>query len=157
MFLLTYCFPPMRQSAIILLLCLSIMGLSACKTSYTTPEDYPKTQLVFGSGGGFAGTVNTYYLLEDGSVFHEAPRDTTAQKIRALDKQEAKALLAEAEALDIPTRQLNAPGNMYAFIEWRTAETRNRLVWDLNNANSKVDPALQAFHKKLMQLSTPMR
>jgi len=107
---------------------LLLLTFTACKTSYTSPADYPKNQLVFGSGGGFAGTVKTFYLLEDGAVFEAVAGDSTLQKINQVDKSYTKALFAEAEDLSLPTRQLDQPGNMYAFVEWRSPDTQNRLV-----------------------------
>jgi hypothetical protein len=134
---------------------LSLLTFSACKTSYTSPADYPKNQLVFGSGGGFAGTVKTYYLLEDGAVFQAVAEDSTLQKINQVDKSDTKALFAEAEDLSLPTRQLDQPGNMYAFVEWRGPETQNRLVWDMSGMG--VAPELVSFHRQLMQYATPTR
>jgi hypothetical protein len=136
-------------------LLLTVLAYSACKTRYTSPKDYPKAQLVFGSGGGFAGTVKTYHLLQDGAIFYVAPGDTTLQKINQIKKKTAKDLFAQAEALSLSIRSFNQPGNMYAFVEWRTPEREHRLVWDMSGMG--VDPDLMDFHQELMQYAIPTR
>lgn len=127
-----------------------LLWLPACKSRYSSVSDYPKAQLVFGQGGGFAGTVQTYHLLQDGAVFSAPPEGTTGpQKINQVSKSTAKALFAQAESLSLETRSLRQPGNRYAFIEWRTPETQNRVVWDLDNPGKGSD--LMPLHQKLMQ------
>ncbi|MEM9987657.1 MAG: hypothetical protein AAF804_21410, partial [Bacteroidota bacterium] len=74
-----------------LMACLYMLSIPACKSSYT-PATFPKSQLIFGYGGGFAGTVNTYYLLPDGSLFHLAPGQTEPELIQKMKKSEAKTL-----------------------------------------------------------------
>jgi len=126
-----------------------------CKSSSYTPDTFTKNQLIFGTGGGFAGTVDTYFLLENGQLFHQPSLESEVSAVSTLDKKTAKAFFAEAEEIDLPTRRLDVPGNMYAFLEWRTPEGSNRLVWD--TFGEKAAPELKELHAKLMELAAPVR
>jgi hypothetical protein len=33
------------------------------------PTDYPKVQIIFGSGGGITGAVNEIFIFDNGKVF----------------------------------------------------------------------------------------
>ncbi len=146
----------MRHSALSfsLLALLWFLMVPACKSRYT-PATFPDRQLVFGSGGGFAGTVDAYYLLEDGMVFHQAPQDEAPQKLSKLKRAEVQALFEEAESLSLSTREMRRPGNVYAFIEWKEGSQKNRLVWDPDAP--KVPRELKRYYQKLMDLSRPAR
>lgn len=143
--------------SLFLTLVVVMAGFSGCKSSKTsyTPDTYPDTQLVYGKGGGFAGTVQTYYLLKDGSLFQQSNMKGEITPLLDMQKSEAKDLFKEAEGLELATRSLNTPGNMYAFIEWRTPDASNRIVWDAMADKAPAD--LRRFHQRLMELAQPIR
>ncbi len=143
----------MRSSIFLALVaCLYILSLNACKSSYT-PSTFPKSQLIFGYGGGFAGTVNTYFLLPDGSLFYLAPGQDEAELIQKMKKSEAKTFFKEAEELDLQGRNLNAPGNMYAFVGIKEGEKVHKLIWDKDLGKAPMD--LKDFYQRLMKTPTP--
>ncbi|MDB2607065.1 hypothetical protein N9Y48_04745 [Zobellia sp.] len=66
------------------LLFLTLLG---CKSQQYTPDELPDKQLVFGYGGGMAGTVNTYILLENGQLFHTNSLTQETEELEPLSKK----------------------------------------------------------------------
>lgn len=98
---------------------LSILFFSffCCKTKRYTPETYQKSQLVFGSGGGFTGKVQTYTLLENGQLFHHNGINNLTQQMTTLSKKQTKQLFEKANDKELNNITLNDPGNMYYFLK----------------------------------------
>jgi hypothetical protein len=130
------------------LFCVFFLG---CTSPKYTAENLPEEQLVFGSGGGFAGTVTEYMLLTNGQLFvHESLNDTIVELKRRKPK-EAKALFDELAAMNFRLIDLHQPDNISYFIEWKTREQPHRVVWGFDLEN-KVDQRVKDLYEKLTGL-----
>lgn len=93
------------------------------------PQDYKKQQLIFGSGGGFAGTENIYFLQENGNLFYQQGMKGKVNKIATFSKKDVSSLFSEAAQLNISEVSFRVPGNLYFFITQGNQADKNRIVW----------------------------
>ena len=98
-------------------------------------------EIHFGSGGGFTGEVKAYMLSANGQL-------TERTKEIGLSKEiDSKTILGIfSEAKEIKAYSLNEPGNIYLFIEIKSKETSNKIVWAYGStiADNKV---IQLYNK----------
>ncbi len=106
-----------------------IAGLFSCKTTYDTPEDFPKSQIIVGNGGGFAGKEQIYTLLENGQMFHYNGIKETQSKMESLDKAVTKELFSSSKQADLKNIQCNDPGNMYYFVILKKGDNAQKFTW----------------------------
>jgi hypothetical protein len=109
------------------LVCLPFLIIS-CSSNKYTPSDYPRDQLIHGSGGGFSGAVDSYYLLSNGRLYHRNSLVGELTHIRRVKKRTVKELMSNAKALQ--NMKFNKPANVYHFIEWHRPADSLRWVWD---------------------------
>ncbi len=82
-------------------------------------------QVVFGVGGGVTGIVTSYTLKSDGSLYKG---DEFLKKIA---KKDVKNMFKKLS--DIADYKYSKPANMYQFLELRTANSNNKIVWGLGD------------------------
>lgn len=116
--------------------------------------------LRFGSGGGFAGTSTTYSLSADGRF--ERRRGSLADTTQATAQLPAPApevvakCFREFDALPADSLTLRQPGNMYYFLEGKTAAGRPvSLTWGATGV--AVPRAAQALYRELVALVPPSK
>ena len=117
------------------------------------PATAPRT-LRFGTGGGFTGGVTAYTLYPDGRLERRQgmPGDTTRAGVplAAPPAVRVKAAFAAFDALPADSLTLNQPGNMYTFLEGRTAAGRPvRLTW---GGSAQPAHAVRALYRDLTAL-----
>ncbi|MFZ4400932.1 MAG: hypothetical protein ACOYO1_12925 [Bacteroidales bacterium] len=122
-----------------LLICLilssCITGKIATKTSIE--------EIQFGYGGGFTGEIKTFTLSANCKLF---------EKNKELKKVDAKIVLELFKKADeLKEYTLNEPENIYSFIELKTKDKRNRIVWAYGSI--KVDKNAIDLHNKLLLLT----
>ena len=99
-------------------------------------------EIHFGNGGGFTGEVKTYTLTADNKLL---------ELDKELNKVDSKTTLAIFnEAKEVKDYSFSEPENMYSFIEIKTKDKTNRIVWAFGS--TKVDQKATELHKKLMTL-----
>ncbi len=125
----------------------TIFFFQYCKSTEYLPDNYPKAQIVFGSGGGFAGTYNYYYLLKDGSLFKNSSTDSTFQKVKKLEKAKVSQIFKNIELFDLKNYSFNDPGNMNYFIELKDKEGTHQIQWGGNNR--EVDQNVKTIYQIL--------
>ena len=76
-------------------------------------------EISFGNGGGFTGEVKTYKLTADCKLFEKELKKVESKKTLELFNQ----------AKELKDLNFNEPENMYSFIEIKTKEKTNRIVW----------------------------
>jgi len=97
-----------------------ILILSSCITSKTIVKTGIE-EISFGNGGGFTGEVKTYTLTADCKLFMQGEKP---KKIKSKKVLELFILAKELKNLDY-----NESANMYSFIDIKTKEKTNRIVW----------------------------
>lgn len=100
-----------------LLLLAILNSCMASKLSVKTGID----EIQFGSGGGFTGGEINYKLTADCKVIE---KDTELKKVEF-----NKVLKLFNQAQELKDLNFNEPANIYSFIEIRTKERTNRIVW----------------------------
>lgn len=138
----------------LLLITMSLFSFFSCKSTYS-PDTYEKAQMRFGSGGGFTGAVTEYCLLASGQLYLKEHGDTTFQEIGKISKSDAKTIFTEAVTLNLPTLKMKEPYNMYKFINYKTMEDDNELVWGIDDGTKSRGGDIANFHRKLMGLIQP--
>ncbi|WP_276166352.1 hypothetical protein [Zobellia alginiliquefaciens] len=108
---------------------LLFLTLLACKSQQYTPNALPAKQLIFGYGGGMAGTVDTYILLENGQLFHTNSLTQQTEELESLSKKEASACFLKFEALSISETDFDHPGSRYYFLEEVNKDAKHKVVW----------------------------
>lgn len=114
------------------------------------PDKYKKSQIIFGSGGGFTNLVNEYHLLENGRLYHKKSTDTIFTELGKQNSDSVKILFDKTRVLFTETKGFREPGNMYYFIKFKHDSTTNEIVW---GASKETLPAkVKDLYKELMNL-----
>jgi len=129
----------------------SLFLFQYCKSGKYTPEDYPDAQIMFGSGGGFAGTYNHYYLFENGELFKNSTAKPAFEKVKKVKKSVAKQIFNNYKTFKFQEYQLDDPGNMSYYMEYKNGDNKHKIQWGGNN--QKIDPNVQTIYKILTNLT----
>ncbi|MBI1227840.1 MAG: hypothetical protein GC192_21585 [Bacteroidetes bacterium] len=130
---------------------LSLVILSACKTTKYTPDKFPIRQIVFGGGGGFAGIETSYTLLENGQLFKQVGVDGSYTELKSIKPKEAKVLFDKVNSLQLFKLDIDKPGNMYYFLRQVTDHLDSRVNW---GAGDYMPPqGLVSVYKELKDLA----
>lgn len=125
------------------------ISLIACSHKMN-PDTYKKSQLIFGSGGGFTNLVNEYHLLENGRLYHKKSTDTTFIEISKENTDSVKILFAKTKVLFDEIKAFREPGNVYYFIKFKQDSVIDEIVW---GASKETSPAkAKDLYKELMNL-----
>ena len=119
----------MRTKLIVAIFFSLILASPACQTKKFTLLDYPEKIIVFGSGGGFAGTVTEYCIFENGQCFLKKPGEKKFNAIAGIDQNVAKQVFNNYITLDLANIKLKSPGNMYYFVKHGKKDKMYELVW----------------------------
>ena len=104
-------------------------ALLGCKSPRYSFDELPDKQLVFGKGGGMAGMVDTYILLQNGQLFHHNSVTELTEELQPLSKKEASAYFMGIDELGLSEIDFYHPGNSYYFLEEVNENQRHRIVW----------------------------
>lgn len=91
--------------------------------------DFPKGQIIIGSGGGYAGTMNEFVLLENGEMFSKTSLEGDYLNFKKLERNAAKQLFNNIEQFNIKDVKLDNPGNMYYYVQIKDKNSDHRIVW----------------------------
>lgn len=94
----------------------------------------------FGNGGGFTGEVKTYRLSADCKLFEGE------LEIKKNELRKTSAIFISAKAFK--DLKFNEPENMYSFIEIKSKEGTNRIVWA--HGSTSVDKKVIELYNELI-------
>lgn len=138
----------------VLILSCSILFFS-CKSQQYLWGQLPEPRLVFGSGGGFSGAVDTYILLENGQLFHENSLSGAVEPLPSITKREALSLFEAYEALGLAGADVNHPGNMYYFMGSIHKGEKHTLTW--GKRDRSIPKAYADYYEQLQQTIKPRK
>ena len=118
-------------------------------------DTYKKSQIIFGSGGGFTNLVNEYRLLENKKLYHKRSTDSVFAELGKQNNETVRILFDKTKVLFEDTTALHNPGNMYYFIKFRNDKQTQEIVWGGSKENINNDDLLQKtkdLYKELMNL-----
>lgn len=141
----------MKSTISIVVLSAALLFVSCKSNSKYTPETYSDQMMTFGNMGGFAGTVNSYTVLENGQFFKRKPRSESLVAIADLKKREAKQIFANFKTLGIADMEIDDPGNLTYFIEYKNGDEMKKLKW--GGSNVEVPKNLHLFFTNMMLLA----
>lgn len=132
-------------------LLLVVLFYSSCKTTKYTPTDFPDAQITFGSGGGIAGLVTDYTLLENGQLFKRSSKDKRFVPLKGVKKDRVKQAFKNFTFLGLDKMEVDDPGNLYYFIEFKSKDgTAKKLTW--GNGKTEMEKTLKLFYSQLSSL-----
>lgn len=136
---------------LILALIVGVLAISACKSNKSTPDTYTKKMITFGNMGGFAGTTNSYTVLDNGQFFKKQPRSEVVNPIKNIKKRDAGQIFSNYESLGIDKMTINDPGNLTYFIQFKNGSEEKELKW--GGTQEEVPQYLKLFFTNLMTLA----
>ena len=129
----------MSKNLLCLFLILLVFG---CKSTKLAPGQYKQQQLIFGSGGGFAGAYNEYVLLDDGRLYQRNKDKTTLTEIKTVNSRLTGQIFENIKTFGLDKLKYEEPQNLYYFLKYKTPQDSNKIVWsgrpenELGAANS---------------------
>lgn len=120
---------------------------SNCKTTKYTPETFPVNQIIFGDGGGFAGIITEYVLLENGQLFTKTSVKEGYDELESIKKADAARFFEQMNALRLHKFDVHHPGNLYYFLRFTNEELDHTLTWGAGDYNLRKD--IMDFYKSL--------
>jgi hypothetical protein len=97
-------------------------------------------EIQFGNGGGFTGAVKTHKLTADFKLYEKE------KELKKISKKKTLEIFNQAK--DLKDFSFNEPENMYSFIEIKTKEKTNRIIWA--NGSTKVDKKIIELYNNLI-------
>ncbi|MDF2454071.1 MAG: hypothetical protein K0R51_64 [Cytophagaceae bacterium] len=121
---------------------LTCILLCSCATGSITQKT-GISEIRFGSGGGFTGKIKTYIFTSERKLLDDNGVLETVDSRKTLELFKLAAALKDYE--------FNEPENMYSFIEIKTKDKTNRIVWSA--ASSAVDKRVVELYNKLQAIT----
>ncbi|MBK8557024.1 MAG: hypothetical protein IPL65_15190 [Lewinellaceae bacterium] len=142
----------MKTLSLLLILCVTVLGFSLCKSNRYNTTNLPEKQIRWGTGGGFTAIEKTYILLENGQIFQPpvSLRDTLKEIKPAVKSKVAKNIYEIVEENGLSTLDYMHPGNLYSFIEVVNGDVVNRISW--GDRNSAPPEAVTSIYEQLNTL-----
>jgi len=119
----------MHSKFIIVILFSFIMVNTSCQTKKYTPLDYSENMVIFGSGGGFAGTVNEYCILQNGQCFFKKAGEKVFNEVSSIEDNKVNQVFDIYKTLSLQEIEIKAPGNMYYFVKFGKKEKMHEMLW----------------------------
>ena len=119
-----------------------------CKSQQYTFENLPQDRIEFGQGGGMAGGVKTYSLLENGQLFVYNSLIGESEELESASPEDPKAFFSELDAMSFKSIQFRHPGNRYYFLGRKSETGEHRTVW--GEEGKDVPPAITELYRRLM-------
>jgi len=127
------------------------LAVAGCKTAKYMPDTFEKTQIHFGSGGGFSGITTTFMMLENGQIFKQTSLQDKAEELPSQKKKDLKTYFSAVQGLPQDSIPFIYPGNMSKFLYViKDKDTLNRYVW--GDYKYPVADTLAHFYVKLLDL-----
>ena len=112
------------------------------------PTTYEGAVISIGKGGGFAGTVREYRLLDTGRLYLKELGNTHFRLIRKKCKKKAYTWFYELERTGVRCIDYQNPGNVYQFVGLKDAALDKRVTW--GNNDSEVAPEITDYYSRFM-------
>ncbi len=111
-----------------LLFVFTILLFAGCTPSREL-QNFSKSDLIFGSGGGITGATNEYILKYDGVInkLNSLTNETT--QVTTISAKDAKALFRDFLSNGLDTLNFSVPGNMSQFIGFKNDSITHKIIW----------------------------
>ena len=131
----------------------AVFGLIvSCKSNKdVVMEKSEMKSISFGSGGGFAGAFTQYKLYESGLIEKQESAKAPFLTVNTVEKDVCEQLFNSVKSLDLITKKINDPGNMYYFLKVHDGQSMVDFQW--GGVNEKVDPVIKNYYNLLTSLA----
>ena len=137
----------------IIYLCVILVLMVSCKSSKDPVKGIVnETYILFGTGGGFTGKVTSYKLYESGQIKKQSGIKTAFNSHTTVKVKTCEQIFKSIEQLDLKSKPINDPGNLYYFIELNEKGEKTKFTW--GGINEEPDNAIRAFYNLLNGLAT---
>ncbi len=123
----------------------------SCKTMQVNPEEYEKTKIYFGNGGGFTGRLNEFCMLSNGEVYKVNPATKEATLRNTANRSDTKSLFKKIENANLKQYPYDQPGNMFCWMRHHTPTDTTYLIWAKNDI--KTDTNVISIYEQLVAMS----
>ena len=110
-------------------------------------EMMPTTQIVFGSGGGYAGSEKEFVLLEDGKIMEKQVGGKIYKSVARIGKTTSLQHYAQCDSLQIQKMAFQQPGNIYYYMIVKRNGQENKVVW--GNKDKPINDEVAQFYQQL--------
>lgn len=97
-------------------------------------------EIHFGNGGGFTGEIKEYTLTSESKLLQNG------KELKKIDSEITFEVFNSAK--ELKDYQYSKPDNMYSFIELKTKEKTNRIVWSYGSTD--IDKKVTELYNKLI-------
>lgn len=133
-------------------LCSMITLMNSCKSKNIDLDNYKKSKVHFGGGGGFTGKSFEFCLLENGALYNVDSTTKEYSQPIFLKKKEVKTIMNKVMEVNALNYAYNEPGNMYKYIKTTKSDEEDlKLVW--GNPELMVDDKVNELYKELIELT----
>jgi uncharacterized lipoprotein YajG len=131
-----------------LLFVFTIFLFTGCTPSQKL-QNFSKSNLIFGSGGGITGATNEYTLKYDGVInkLNSLTNETT--QVTTISAKDAKALFRDFLSKGLDTLNFSVPGNMSQFIGFKNDSITHKIIW---GGDTNPPAEAKAYYESLIQL-----
>lgn len=136
-------------------LLLLFLAVSACSTRQYTADDLSEERLIFGHGGGFAGSLEEYVLLRNGQLFARKEWGAELEEWGRLEPATARRQFRQLKKTDFDDIRYDRPGNMYYFIRYQRSDYTHQVQWSA--AQGPPEKELKQLYQQLMDLAEKAR
>lgn len=136
---------------LITLTIVSIFTFGSCKTVHLSPEEYAKSKVYFGNGGGFTGKLNEFCMLENGEVYVINPASREAVLRNNAAKSVTKSIFKTMGEMDMKKYPYDQPGNMYYWMKYESKTDSSYLIW--GHSDMVVDEKVSHIYEELVALT----
>ena len=140
----------MKNAIILFSICLIAILVWGCKTKQYTLEEYQGPQISFGSGGGFTGMYTRFTLFENGQIFKKGGSEKEFSAFGIAKKNDVAQIFKNYDVLKINDIELNEPGNMNYYIEYKGKDKTHNVTW--GGVNKPASDELKLFYQLLNNL-----
>lgn len=85
--------------------------------------------IAVGKGGGFAGTVREYRLLDSGELFLKEPGAEGFQFVKKKSRKKTQTWFRQLEEIGFSQLDYNHPGNVYQYVLLKKKDSENKVTW----------------------------
>ena len=137
-----------KYFSLAVLLLISVLVISSCKTKQYTFDTYDGNVLAIGSGGGFTGASSKYYVFENGQLFKSNRGGESPQELGRIDEKVIKQQFENYYTLGLDKLELDDAGNMtYYIIMHPNTDKQHMIKW--GGGSTQPNPKLDQYYKLL--------
>lgn len=112
------------------------------------PTTHEGAVISLGKGGGFAGTVREYRLLDTGRLYLKEAGSADYRLVKKKCKKKALVWFYELEKTGIRCMDYQNPGNIYQFVGLKDKKFDRRVTWGAND--QEIDPEITDYYTRFM-------